>query len=904
MVPFLNGRRWTRWIALLMLVGAVWLGVYGWDQGFTKKWRGLIAKELARHGLRAEIGRLTLDPVEGLTARDVKLFDVSRADQQVAAIDRISLDIDLARLVNREDFLRTLHLQKADVSLPMEPGDPRRDWLTIRDLNARLVFQEEQIEIAQAEGQISGVLVKVSGRLRKPPPQVSSGAEKDRARQQRRRQLQEMGEHSGVWRKVLRAMERFQIPPGAGGMARAYKGELSLEVEGDLAELAGLEVRAQLSGGALVHRGGAVEGFEARASLSDGLATLERLEVRDRYGALHGAASWKVGDAAGVEVAFDCSMDVQGLLRSALEEAPWLGEVVCYTPPELSWEGRWNWRAGAWPLEGQGRVRLGRFLTRGVVFEGLSAKVALKPEGHLYVREGVLRHHSGEVRGQLLLGPQQGRYEVDWRMGVEPLRPFLPDGGVRKWLERFAFNAASSAAVRLQGDRGEGAWRHAGRFQLRDFSYQGTALGEAAAELLYNPAAECPLVLRHAALEMAEGGGKAREVRVNAAEGLLTLVGAEGTLMPAPLLRLFQPSLAKAVEKYRFAKSPETRMEGVIDLQGLARSDYRIALRTRRGVGLEVAGQAMDFAEASGAIQVQGPQLSLQLSGTTAPGVEVFDTLRLEEAAPTTFEGSFPLGKGAAAAWWKAELKAPGRVSLKALRRSWPLEQFAGQIESKGGQLTGTGEGALLGGKFGATLEFPKLERAGHSGSLVLEKVSFAQLAAVIDPARRSEGLLSGNFSYQISGTDPAALQGRGEARLEEGNLFALPLLGPLSALLDAVIPGEKVGYSVARSAATTFTVGEGKVRLPDFAAATTAFKLTASGEVDYVRDRVDLLARVNLRGAPGMLLYPVSKLFEYAADGTLAEPSWNPRYWSSPFRVKPVAEPAAETIEKRDGPR
>lgn len=40
------------------------------------------------------------------------------------------------------------------------------------------------------------------------------------------------------------------------------------------------------------------------------------------------------------------------------------------------------------------------------------------------------------------------------------------------------------------------------------------------------------------------------------------------------------------------------------------------------------------------------------------------------------------------------------------------------------------------------------------------------------------------------------------------------------------------------------------------------------------------------------MRLYPVSKLLEYAADGTLAEPSWNPRYGSTPFRGKPARPP------------
>ena len=889
---------------LVLLGGAVWLGVYAWDQGFTRKWRGLIAKELAKHGLRAEIGRLTLDPVEGLTARDVKLYDVLHRNQHLADIDRISLEVDVARMVNQEDFLRTIHLQKADVALPVDPGDPKSEWLEVKDLNARLVFQEDKIEIARAEGVVSGILVKASGTVKKPIGKKATSEEKERFKEERTRQLREMRDRRGALRSVLRVMDRFRIPLTDGVPERPHKAELVLEVQGDLSDIDRMEIRGSLSGGALEHREGRVEGFDAEVRLAEGVLTLQKLEVRDQHGALHAAASWKIRQAPAVEVTADCTMDLQALLRTALEEAPWLGEVVCYTPPELRWDGRWLTAPaeGQWPLEGQGSIRAGRFLTRGVVFDGLEAKLALKPDRMIYVREGVLTHHTGEVRGQAMLGPAGGRYEVDWRMAAEPALPFLPEGGSRDLMRRFEFHAASRIAIRLQGDRtgGAGQWRHAGRVQLRDFSYQDTLLREVAAEVVVNEALEAPLTFRNALLEMSEGTGRAHEVRVDPARMLLWIAGGEGTLMPAPLMHLFAPPLGRELEKYRFLKAPDSRMEGVIDLKSLVRSDYRIVLRTRSRCGLDIGGQPMEFEQTSGMVTVKGPEVKVQLSGVTVPGTGAFGVLKFEEAVPATFAGTFPLIKDPPApAAWQVAVRTPGKVSLDALGRTWPLEQFAGQMTAEGGRIAGTGGAQLFGGKFGASLEFPETGQTAHQGSLILTSVPFGPLAAVLDPARQTEGRLTGSFSWRIPSPDPGSLTGEGQAKLEEGNIFALPLLGPLSGLLDAIIPGEDLIKSVARSATMTFSVSGGKVAVPDFEASTGTFRLTAAGDVDYLKDKVDFMARVNLRGAPGMLLYPVSKLLEYAADGTMAVPEWHPRFFVSPIRDKP----AADSAQQKDNP-
>ena len=42
--------------------------------------------------------------------------------------------------------------------------------------------------------------------------------------------------------------------------------------------------------------------------------------------------------------------------------------------------------------------------------------------------------------------------------------------------------------------------------------------------------------------------------------------------------------------------------------------------------------------------------------------------------------------------------------------------------------------------------------------------------------------------------------------------------------------------------------------------------------------DTIQFYARVNARSLPGIVLFPVSKLFEYAAEGKLSKPLWKLR--------------------------
>jgi len=53
---------------------------------------------------------------------------------------------------------------------------------------------------------------------------------------------------------------------------------------------------------------------------------------------------------------------------------------------------------------------------------------------------------------------------------------------------------------------------------------------------------------------------------------------------------------------------------------------------------------------------------------------------------------------------------------------------------------------------------------------------------------------------------------------------------------------------------------------------------MLGGGKLFFLDDKMDFDARINARGLPGVLLFPVSKLFEYTATDSLSKPNWRPK--------------------------
>jgi AsmA-like C-terminal region len=120
-------------------------------------------------------------------------------------------------------------------------------------------------------------------------------------------------------------------------------------------------------------------------------------------------------------------------------------------------------------------------------------------------------------------------------------------------------------------------------------------------------------------------------------------------------------------------------------------------------------------------------------------------------------------------------------------------------------------------------------------------------------------------------------MQGTGKASVADGDVFAIPVFGPLSAILGTLLPLKAAGYSVAHEAKASFTAKNGILHTNDFEVAGRLFSMLGDGDVYFLDDKLDFNIRISPKGA-GVLLAPVYKLFEYKGEGSLKNPNWHPK--------------------------
>ena len=116
-------------------------------------------------------------------------------------------------------------------------------------------------------------------------------------------------------------------------------------------------------------------------------------------------------------------------------------------------------------------------------------------------------------------------------------------------------------------------------------------------------------------------------------------------------------------------------------------------------------------------------------------------------------------------------------------------------------------------------------------------------------------------------------MRGSGSLRVEDGQVFAIPILGPLSEIINKIIPGS--GLHSARLATADFLVQDEKIITKNLSIDGAGFSLLGRGDIFFMNDKMDMSVRINARGLPGLVLFPVSKLFEYVSTGSVSNPEW-----------------------------
>jgi len=110
-------------------------------------------------------------------------------------------------------------------------------------------------------------------------------------------------------------------------------------------------------------------------------------------------------------------------------------------------------------------------------------------------------------------------------------------------------------------------------------------------------------------------------------------------------------------------------------------------------------------------------------------------------------------------------------------------------------------------------------------------------------------------------------MTGGGEVKIDNGDITQIPFLGALTPQIP--------GFSVADAAHGHFTAAKGVIHTDDMNISSEIFALIGDGSYNFMTDRLNLDMRVTANAIFGIPLYPLSKIFEFHADGTMKNPNW-----------------------------
>ena len=223
-------------------------------------------------------------------------------------------------------------------------------------------------------------------------------------------------------------------------------------------------------------------------------------------------------------------------------------------------------------------------------------------------------------------------------------------------------------------------------------------------------------------------------------------------------------------------------------------------------------------------------------------------------------------------------IDAPGGLDYDLLKKTLPFGKTSANVDVVANKVTATIKNAELFGGNASVKAVVSINPANpvFSTNATLTRVNFAKLTNLYFDYDDSKGVVSGEYSFEARMGDEENMTGRGKLRIEEGNVFAIPVFGPFSAILGSLIPG--VVYNTARLATADFTVADKKINTRNIEIAGTGFSMFGSGDIYFLTGGLNMSMRINAQGVPGLVFFPVSKLLEYHSDGTISDPRWRPK--------------------------
>ena len=767
--------RWTiRLFLVLLFVGLPAAIIYLREVGIRDEWKERVAAALSGEGFQTRIGKLTVDPFKGLVATNVVVKETAEEQRDFARVEHLVVSLNLTDLLSGRVTIDQLQLDETDVSIPLgkQPDSAR---LEIDDVSAELSLGDDQLRIASLEGRVEGIRVVISGLLRNPRAFHFDHKDTPDLSDQRNKLVNQ----------IVSRISTLKYPGNPP--------ELSLKINGDLADLSSLQVAPiVLRAGPIIDPNWRVEGLDVEATYTNRILSVKRFRLRGREGALNLTAQWQ---NSVLDFEASSSLTMEPFARLLPEDSP-LEDFKFDSRPQLEASGQIVHSASPVQYNVTGSAQVGKFSFRGIDFDAFSTDFAAT-NGKVFLRDTKLRAAGGEIGASVLVAPDDFRARMSSTIAPTAFAPLLGKKE-REVIKLLNFRDAPYVQLEVRGPKPEfAAVTGTGFLRLGRTSMRGSTLDWGQSQIEIGDSA---ITYKDFSLGRGKAVGKGTFV-YDFGDRRIILRDIESTMPPVDVMMWIDPKIAETIKPYRFRQPPRVRGEGTVDLKvPPQRNDLRLTIQSESGLDYDLLERTLKFGRTLANVNITGTKVIAEIES--------------------------------------AELME-GNVGVNAVVSFDPAEPT-----------------------FGAKID--------------IRRVNFEQLTKLYFNYDDSRGVASGNFKFNARMGQEQQMRGEGSLRVEDGRVFAIPILGPLSEIINKIIPG--AGYQAARLATADFTVGDEKISTKNLKVEAAAFRLFGSGDIYFVADKMNMSMRLNARGLPGLVLFPVSKLFEYSATGSLSKPEWRPK--------------------------
>ena len=599
--------------------------------------------------------------------------------------------------------------------------------------------------------------------------------------------------------------------------------KVSVAIDGDLSDRSTLHGRFRLTAPNVEKNGHVLTKISVEAEWNGTLLTVTSLKASDQRGSLDARLDFDMNGREG-RFGATSTLDATHLLKSWFA-VPEIRDLSFAGEQRLEGSGEFKLVDGGPPavsLTGLASCRA--LLIKGVPFDSFDTTFSWR-DGNLYLRDLKVARRDGQATGKLLLQDRYLRFAVHTNLPIDVGRPFFVNHPFGVVLNDFGDNGRTREDTDLEFafDLDEPeSWICTGHAQMDHGSFRNIPV----------VTAQCDFSLNHQELDFKDGS-------------------AEFDYTAYPMQHAHNGAKSGAVKVKRVRYDAASAMVEITGVEGNIWPAPVLRMF------------AKDVADHLETYRFHQPP-SLVANG-------VVDT---KPKGRTDLRVSF---------------KSSSAADYDFLGKALTLESPSGNVRVQNDKVTVNDlEFSAFGGPVRASLlSAPSRNGTSElSGEFSWTRVSFNEIASMYGFETKSGGEVTGRIEFNTALNAIETMNGKGLVGLENGELFSVPIFGPLSPLVAGILADKRAGFQKAGDAFCTFSIRDGILRTNDFKTTTPSMVFTGDAQVNLPRMAIDMTMRMNARGLLGIItlpLLPFYGLFQFHGSGPLKTPAWENVMFTSP---------------------